>query len=106
MFRTPELRRKAIFSCTEWPGGVYATPTYAGSRPGANSAVCWATMNKIGYNGYVERTRDVLTASMKFKNGINKMEHLEIMGDPVGSVIAFCSKTINVFQVHFCHLHG
>jgi len=99
MFRTPELRRKAIFSCTEWPGGVYATPTYAGSRPGANSAVCWATMNKIGYNGYVERTKDVLTASMKFKHGINKMEHLEIMGDPVGSVIAFCSKTINVFQL-------
>ena len=34
MYRTPELRRNAIFSCTEWPGGVYATPTYAGSRPG------------------------------------------------------------------------
>ena len=48
MFRTPELRRHAIFSCTEWPGGVYATPTYAGSRPGANIAVCWATMNLIG----------------------------------------------------------
>jgi len=99
MFRTPELRRQAIFSCTEWPGGVYATPTYAGSRPGANIAVCWATMNKIGHDGYVAKTRNVLEASMKFKHGIAKMKHLDIMGDPKGSVIAFNSQTINVFQL-------
>jgi len=55
-----DIRREAIFSCTEWPGGVYATPTYAGSRPGANIAVCWATLNKIGYSGYIERTATVL----------------------------------------------
>ena len=55
-----DIRREAIFSCTDWPGGVYATPTYAGSRPGANIAVCLATLNKIGYSGDVERTAAVL----------------------------------------------
>ena len=39
MFRNADIRRNAIFSCTEWPGGVYATPTYAGSRPGDYKAV-------------------------------------------------------------------
>ena len=48
MFRDPLMRRAAIFTCTDWPGGVYATPTYAGSRSGANIAVCWAAMLKIG----------------------------------------------------------
>jgi len=99
MYRTPELRRNAIFSCTEWPGGVYATPTYAGSRPGANIAVTWATLNKVGRNGYVKKTGAVLEAAGKLRKGIEKIEHLDIMGDPVGSVIAFCSKTINVFQL-------
>jgi len=99
MFRNPELRRHAIFTCTDWPGGVYATPTYAGSRSGANIAVCWATMLKIGYNGYVERTGRVLSTAHKLKNGINKIEGLQIMGDPVGSVIAFTSDRINIFQL-------
>lgn len=99
LFRNMEIRREAIFSCTDWPGGVYATPTYAGSRPGANIAVCWATLNKIGYQGYVERTGNVLTASMKLKEGIKRIDGLDMMGDPVGSVIAFNSKTINVFDL-------
>jgi len=30
MFRTAELRKYSIFSCVDWPGGLYATPTYAG----------------------------------------------------------------------------
>ena len=34
MFRKAEMRRFAIFSCSEWSGGVYASATYAGSRPG------------------------------------------------------------------------
>ena len=63
-----EIRREAIFSCTDWPGGVYATPTYAGSRPGANIAVCWATLNKIGYQGYVERTGNVLKRVYNLKH--------------------------------------
>ena len=36
MFRNSELRRHAIFTCTEWSGGIYATPTYAGSRAGGH----------------------------------------------------------------------
>jgi len=99
MFRNADIRRNAIFSCTEWPGGVYATPTYAGSRPGANIAVCWATLNKVGRDGYVKKTAEVLEAAQKIRRGVEKIEHLQIMGDPVGSVIAFCSKTINVFQL-------
>ena len=49
MFRNHALRRHAIFSCTEWPGGIYATPTYSGSRAGGNIAVAWAVMNQIGH---------------------------------------------------------
>ena len=66
---------------------------------GANIAVTWATLNKVGRNGYVKKTGAVLEAASKLRKGIEKIEHLDIMGDPVGSVIAFCSKTINVFQV-------
>ena len=40
-----------ITCTTEWPGGIYASPTLAGSRPGANIAVTWAAMMSFGQDG-------------------------------------------------------
>ena len=40
-----------ITSTSEWAGGVYASPTLAGSRPGANIAVTWAAMMSFGRDG-------------------------------------------------------
>nr|XP_022910661.1 sphingosine-1-phosphate lyase-like [Onthophagus taurus] len=45
---------------TDWPGGVYGSPTMCGSRAGGNIAVCWATMLKMGMEGYVTATRNVI----------------------------------------------
>lgn len=39
-----QLRHHAYFCFPEWTGGLYVTPTIAGSRPGALSAACWASM--------------------------------------------------------------
>ena len=48
MFRTNALRRHMLFSVTNWPGGMYATPAMAGSRNGAILAGTWAAMMKYG----------------------------------------------------------
>ena len=56
-----------IFKCVDWPGGIYATPTYSGSRAGGNIAVCWAVLNMIGREGYVQRTRRVIEDMLKLK---------------------------------------
>jgi hypothetical protein len=44
LYRGNKLRSFQYFTATEWPGGLYFSPTLAGSRPGALSAVCWAAM--------------------------------------------------------------
>lgn len=36
------------------PGGIYATPTMLGSRPGGVVAATWAAMMRYGEAGYVE----------------------------------------------------
>ena len=41
----------------------------AGSRPGALSAGCWAAMIHLGYSGYVESTKKILTAACIIKKG-------------------------------------
>ena len=38
LYRGQELRRFQYFVAADWPGGLYCTPTFAGSRPGALSA--------------------------------------------------------------------
>ena len=44
MYSSFELRRYQFFSTSQWPGGLYGSPTITGSRPGAISAETWAAM--------------------------------------------------------------
>lgn len=36
---------------TEWSGGLYVSPTIAGSRPGSLIAGAWAAMMSLGQEG-------------------------------------------------------
>ena len=60
LYRGAELRHAQYFAIADWPGGLYCSPTFAGSRPGALSAACWAAMVSIGEEGYVEATGRIL----------------------------------------------
>ena len=57
LYRGAELRHAQYFTIADWPGGLYCSPTFAGSRPGALSAACWAAMVSIGEEGYLEADR-------------------------------------------------
>lgn len=39
------------FAVTEWSGGLYVSPTIAGSRPGGLIAGAWAAMLSLGEEG-------------------------------------------------------
>jgi sphinganine-1-phosphate aldolase len=69
MYNSRKLRKYQYFLQTEWPGGVYGSPTMAGSRPGALSAGCWAAMIHFGYSGYVDSTKKILTAARDIREG-------------------------------------
>jgi sphinganine-1-phosphate aldolase len=98
LYRGPELRRHQYFVTTDWPGGLYFSPTFAGSRSGALSAACWAAMVSIGERGYLDATRRVLETATKIKQGIAAMPELRVLGDPL-FVIAFDSPSIDVYRV-------
>jgi sphinganine-1-phosphate aldolase len=48
MYRSKELRRYQYYVFPDWSGGLYASPSMAGSRPGAIIAGAWAVINHIG----------------------------------------------------------
>jgi sphinganine-1-phosphate aldolase len=98
LYRGLALRRYQYFTSTDWPGGLYFSPTFAGSRPGALSAACWAAMIKIGKNGYQAASRKILDTASKIKAGIHQISDLHILGDPLW-VIAFGSKSLDIYEV-------
>lgn len=57
------LRHYQFCVTTDWPGGVYGTPTVGGSRAGGIIAATWATMLHFGLDGYVNATREILKTS-------------------------------------------
>ncbi|HMS61258.1 MAG TPA: aminotransferase class V-fold PLP-dependent enzyme [Solirubrobacteraceae bacterium] len=88
LYRGAELRHHQYFTFTDWPGGLYATPTFAGSRPGGLSAACWAAMVAFGESGYLDATRRILEAAAEMKDAIRGIDGLELLGEPL-YVLAF-----------------
>jgi sphinganine-1-phosphate aldolase len=98
LYRGAELRSHQYFTATEWPGGLYFSPTLAGSRPGGLSAACWAAMVATGEDGYLEATRRVLETGAAIRDGIAAIPQLRVLGDPLW-VVAFASDTVDVYRV-------
>ncbi|GAA5853991.1 hypothetical protein JCM5353_001385 [Sporobolomyces roseus] len=94
MYRSKAIRKYQYSVITTWPGGVYASPTIAGSRPGALLAAAWASLLYLGVDGYTESCREIVGAAQKIADGIRKdFPELYILGNPLVSVIAFGSRT-------------
>lgn len=98
LYRGLGLRRYQYYTITDWPGGLYFSPTFAGSRPGALSAVCWAAMVAMGEQGYLEATKRILETAAWIRGEIEKIPALHVLGDPL-FVIAFGSKTLDIYKV-------
>jgi glutamate/tyrosine decarboxylase-like PLP-dependent enzyme len=98
LYRGPELRRHQYFTITDWPGGLYFSPSFAGSRPGALSAACWAAMVRIGQAGYRDATRRILETADFIKAAIRAIPELFVLGDPLW-VIAFGSRALDIYRV-------
>lgn len=44
---------------TDWPAGMYGTPSISGTRPGGALASAWAVMRYLGRKGFAERTKQI-----------------------------------------------
>lgn len=98
LYRNQDIRHHQFFTVTNWPGGMYFSPTFAGSRPGGLSAACWASLVHTGESGYVEAAQKILAVADYMKKEIAQIPELRILGDPL-FVIAFASDTLDIYRV-------
>jgi glutamate/tyrosine decarboxylase-like PLP-dependent enzyme len=98
LWRDARMRDTQFYATTDWPGGLYFSPTFAGSRPGALSAEAWAAMVTIGEEGYLDATGRVLATAAQIRDGIREIDGLRVLGDPLW-VIAFASDEVDIYDV-------
>lgn len=99
MYRNKTYRAKQFFSLTTWPGGLYASPTFAGSRSGAVIAACWASMLYHGESGYCESTRRIVSTTRFIASELRKIPGIFVFGEPQVSVVAFGSNIFNIYSL-------
>ncbi|MFQ5400412.1 MAG: pyridoxal phosphate-dependent decarboxylase family protein [Anaerolineae bacterium] len=99
LYRNGALRRHQLFAFMDWPGGIYASPTLSGTRPGGTIAAAWAIMNHLGREGYLAIARQVMETVDRVKESVRAMEGIRILGDPAMSLLAIGSDTLNIYEV-------
>lgn len=86
LYRDHELYQRQIFMYDAWPGGLYASSSSAGTRPGSPIAAAWATMTHLGIEGYMRLDARVLDATKGFRAAVEAVDGLAITSDPDMSV--------------------
>jgi len=99
LYKNAELRRHQLFAYTDWPGGIYASPTMGGTRPGGAIAAAWAIFHHLGEEGYLTIAREVMDTTETLRRGISAIPGLRVLGDPVMSVLAIAADDIDIYEV-------
>ncbi len=87
LYRSRDLLRRQFFWYDDWPGGLYASGTTAGTRSAAPIAGAWAAVNHLGQDGYLRLTEVVRDTSRRFIDGVNAIDGLATLPAPDFSVM-------------------
>jgi len=99
LYRNNEIRKKQFFVYTNWPGGIYASPTLSGSKSASSIAGAWALIKLLGFEGYSAIAKRVMDTAEKIRKGIVENADLDLISNPEMSNMAFISKTANILLI-------
>lgn len=97
LYRSRALRRYQYFTYGDWNGGLYASPTMTGTRPGGAIAAAWAVMKYLGEEGYLRLAKQTMDTARALMHGVGAIPGLRVLGEPEMSVFAFGSDSVDVF---------
>jgi glutamate/tyrosine decarboxylase-like PLP-dependent enzyme len=89
VWRSIDVMRHQFFIATDFPGGIYASPTMLGTRPGGPVAAAWATLQSLGESGYLALARTAADAADRLRAGIRGIPGLALLGDGDATIVAF-----------------
>ncbi len=99
LYRNSDLRKKQYFIYMGWPGGIYASPSIAGSRSGGVIASAWAMLHFMGNEGYLKMAKAVMEAADKIQQRVEKIDGIHIVGKPDACVLAIGADKLDIYGI-------
>ncbi|MDQ3368549.1 MAG: aspartate aminotransferase family protein [Myxococcota bacterium] len=99
IWRSIDAMRHQIFVSTDFPGGIYASPTMIGTRPGGPIAAAWAALQSLGEDGYLELARLTVDAADRFRQGVARIRGLTLLGQGDATIVAFGAIGMDVYAI-------
>jgi len=99
VWRSLDDMRYQIFVATDFPGGIYASPTMIGTRPGGPIAAAWATLQAFGVDGYKELARQAADAADRLRTGIRAIPGLTLVGKSDSTIVSYGCTTANAYAL-------
>lgn len=88
-YRDMSYLRHQFFVSTDWPGGIYASPTMPGTRSGGTISAAWAAMRALGEEGYKHHAAEAMKAARRLVDGISSIDGLEVIARPDAPIVAY-----------------
>jgi len=99
LHRPKENVRYQVFQFSDWPGGIYGTQAFLGTKPAAPIGAAWAVMHFLGEEGYMRLARETMDAVERLREGIAAIGGVHIHGEPDMTVVALGSREHDVFAI-------
>ncbi|MCS7297160.1 MAG: aspartate aminotransferase family protein [Bacteroidia bacterium] len=91
LYRQRELRRHQFFIYGSWPGGIYASASFSGTRSAGAIAAAWAVLQFLGESGYIEAAKAAWQATQAIRTAIKEIPELYIVGEPNATILALAA---------------
>ena len=99
LYREPALHKAQFYVYTDWPGGIYASPSVQGTRPGGAIAGAWMALHFLGLEGYRKLARQTMETALRFREQIGQIDGIEVIGEPEMSIFALRGTAVDIFDV-------
>jgi sphinganine-1-phosphate aldolase len=99
LFSNEKLRRYQYSAEVDWPGGVYVSTGFNGSKSGGLFAATWAAMMHYGKEGYMNRAKRIFDVNLRLKNVVRAIPELKLFGDSL-FMTAVGSDEFNIYHVN------
>ncbi|MCK6553007.1 aspartate aminotransferase family protein [Candidatus Binatia bacterium] len=99
LYRSRDLRRHAIFTCSGTTEYAVINPTILSSKSAGPIAASWAVMRYLGEAGYQRIVRETWDATQTLLKGIRDLDGIEVLAEPELCMFTLGSEAINVFDL-------
>jgi sphinganine-1-phosphate aldolase len=99
LFSNEKLRQYQYSGYVDWPGGVYISTGFNGSKSGGLFAATWAAMVHYGKEGYMQRAKQIFDVNARMKNVVRNIPELKLFGDSL-FITAIGSDQFNIYHVN------